>query len=241
MTTNVSAATSAAAATTRWRRPAVSGLSSARTARGTKRRRPQATATLAGRKNHQQARQSIATVSRPPTTGPTRFAIPELAPQKPSAAPRRSGGNPERRGAALGFWGASSGMANLVGPVVGGLLTVAIDWRACWWFFLPASVAVAWGLRRFVPRAVRADESPETAGLRQRVVAAAALVAALTFVVMIGAFYLAQQYLQVSAGYSALGAAAALTLIALLVGVAAPLAGRLADARGEGPTLILGF
>ena len=35
---------------------------------------------------------------------------------------------------------------------------------------------------------------------------------------MIGAFYLAQQYLQVAAGYSALGAAAALTLIAVLVG-----------------------
>jgi MFS family permease len=73
------------------------------------------------------------------------------------------------------------------------------------------------------------------------VVAAAAFAAALTFVVMIGAFYLAQQYLQVAAGYSALGAASALTLIAVLVGVAAPLAGRLADSRGEGPTLTLGF
>jgi MFS transporter, DHA2 family, methylenomycin A resistance protein len=152
-----------------------------------------------------------------------------------------SGFPPERRGAALGLWGASSGMANLIGPLVGGLLTVAIDWRACWWFFVPASAAVAWGIRRFVPREVFADESPETSGLRQRVVAAAALVAALTFVVMIGAFYLAQQYLQVAAGYSALGAASALTLIAVLVGLAAPLAGRLADSRGEGPTLTLGF
>jgi MFS family permease len=152
-----------------------------------------------------------------------------------------SGFPPERRGSALGLWGASSGVANLVGPLIGGLLTVAIDWRACWWFFVPASIAVAWALRRFVPQTVRADESPETAGLRQRVVAAAALVAALTFVVMIGAFYLAQQYLQVSAGYSALGAAAALMLIAVLVGVAAPLSGRLADVRGEGPTLMLGF
>jgi MFS family permease len=58
---------------------------------------------------------------------------------------------------------------------------------------------------------------------------------------MIGAFYLAQQYLQIAAGYSALGAAAALTLIAVLVGVAAPLAGVLADRHGEGPTLIGGF
>ena len=49
-----------------------------------------------------------------------------------------SGFPPERRGAALGIWGASSGVANLIGPVVGGLLTVAIDWRACWWFLVPA-------------------------------------------------------------------------------------------------------
>ena len=130
-----------------------------------------------------------------------------------------SGFPPERRGSALGIWGASSGMANLIGPLIGGLLTVAIDWRACWWFFVPASAAAAWAIVRFVPRAVHGDESPDAAGLRQRVVAAAALVAALTFVVMIGAFYLAQQYLQVAAGYSALGAAAALTLIAVLVGI----------------------
>ncbi len=152
-----------------------------------------------------------------------------------------SGFPPARRGAALGIWGASSGVANLIGPVIGGLLTVAIDWRACWWFFVPASGAAALAMWRLVPRDVRADESPEAAGLRQRVIASAALVAALTFTVMIGAFYIGQQYLQVAAGYSALGAAAALTLIALLVAVGAPLSGRLSDARGEGPAIALGF
>jgi len=152
-----------------------------------------------------------------------------------------SGFPAERRGSALGIWGASSGTANLIGPVVGGLLTVAIGWRACWWFLVPASAAAAYAIWRLVPRDVRADESPDPAGLRQRVVAAAALVAALTFAVMIGAFYIGQQYLQISAGYSALGAAAALTLIALLVAVGAPFAGRLSDSRGEGPTAALGF
>jgi MFS transporter, DHA2 family, methylenomycin A resistance protein len=152
-----------------------------------------------------------------------------------------SGYPPERRGSALGLWGASSGAANLIGPVIGGLLTVAIDWRACWWFLVPSAAAVAWGISRFVPREVRADETPEAAGLRQRVIGAAAVVAALTFVVMIGSFFIAQQYLQESAGYSALGAAAALTLIAVLVGVGAPLAGRLTDRRGERVTAMLGF
>jgi MFS family permease len=73
------------------------------------------------------------------------------------------------------------------------------------------------------------------------VVAAAAIGAALTFVVMIGAFYIAQQYLQVAEGYSALGAAAALTVIAVLVGAGAPIAGRLSDARGESFTMGAGF
>lgn len=152
-----------------------------------------------------------------------------------------SGYPPERRGSALGLWGASSGIANLVGPVIGGLLTVTIDWRACWWFLVPAAATVAWAVVRFVPDGVYADETPDTAGLRQRVIGAAALVAALTFVVMIGAFFIAQQYLQKVAGYSALGAAAALTVIALLVGVGAPVAGRLSDLHGERPTAMLGF
>jgi MFS family permease len=152
-----------------------------------------------------------------------------------------SGFAPERRGAALGIWGASSGVANLIGPVVGGLLTVAIDWRACWWFLIPAAGAAALAIARLVPAEVHADETPDTRGLRQRVVAAGALVAALTFAVMIGAFYLGQQYLQDAAGYSALGAAAALTLIALLVAVAAPLAGRFTDRHGESQTAALGF
>jgi MFS transporter, DHA2 family, methylenomycin A resistance protein len=59
--------------------------------------------------------------------------------------------------------------------------------------------------------------------------------------VMIGAFYLGQQYLQTAADYSALGAAAALTLIALVVVVGAPVSGRLSDRRGEGPTAAVGF
>jgi MFS transporter, DHA2 family, methylenomycin A resistance protein len=152
-----------------------------------------------------------------------------------------SGYPPERRGAALGLWGASSGMANLVGPLIGGLLTVTIDWRACWWFLVPASVAVAWAISRFVPREIHADERPETAGLRQRVIGAAAAVAALTFVVMIGAFFIGQQYLQQTVGYSALGAAAALTLIAVLVGAGAPIAGTISDRYGERTTAMTGF
>ena len=74
-----------------------------------------------------------------------------------------------------------------------------------------------------------------------RVVLAATLVAGLTFAVMIGCFYLASQYLQRAAGFSALGASAALVIVALLVGAAAPLAGYLVDEHGERMPAVLGF
>ena len=65
--------------------------------------------------------------------------------------------------------------------------------------------------------------------------------AALTFAVMIGSFYLAEQYLQRAAGFSALGASAVLVVVALLVGVAAPIAGRLVDEHGERVPAMAGF
>src|SRR6202044_4208908 len=62
-----------------------------------------------------------------------------------------SGFPPERRGSALGIWGASAGMANLVGPLLGGLLTVAFGWRANWWALVPLSLAAALAIARLVP------------------------------------------------------------------------------------------
>jgi DHA2 family methylenomycin A resistance protein-like MFS transporter len=151
-----------------------------------------------------------------------------------------SGFPPERRGTALGIWGASAGTANLAGPLLGGLLTVAFGWRADWWALVPLSALVAFGVFRNVPRIVQSNDGGGGPAVN-RVVLAATLIAALTFAVMIGAFYIAEQYLQRVAGYSALGASAALILVALLVGAAAPLAGRLADRRGEKLPAVLGF
>ena len=52
-----------------------------------------------------------------------------------------SGFPPERRGRALGIWGASAGMSNLLGPLLGGVLTVALGWRADWWALVPLTIA----------------------------------------------------------------------------------------------------
>jgi DHA2 family methylenomycin A resistance protein-like MFS transporter len=152
-----------------------------------------------------------------------------------------SGFPPERRGTALGIWGASAGMANLIGPLLGGLLTVAFGWRADWWALVPLAGAAAWGVWRHVPSIVYEVGDAKRVSVLNRTVAAAALVAGLTFAVMIGTFYLAEQYLQKTVGYSALGASAVLVVVALLVGAAAPLAGGLVDARGERLPTILGF
>lgn len=150
-----------------------------------------------------------------------------------------SGFPPERRGGALGIWGASAGVANLLGPVMGGVLTVALGWRADWWALVPLALLAAVGIVRLVPSTVHGEATGHP--VLNRVVVIASLVAALTFAVMIGSFYLAEQYLQRAAGFSALGASAVLVVVALLVGAAAPVAGRLVDQYGERLPAVAGF
>jgi MFS transporter, DHA2 family, methylenomycin A resistance protein len=150
-----------------------------------------------------------------------------------------SGFPPERRGRALGIWGASAGMSNLLGPLLGGVLTVALGWRADWWALVPLTIAAGVAVARLMPAIVHADQGGNPA--LNRIVLAATFVAGLTFAVMIGAFYIVEQYLQRVAGFSALGASAALVIVALLVGAAAPVAGRLVDRHGEPLPALLGF
>jgi DHA2 family methylenomycin A resistance protein-like MFS transporter len=152
-----------------------------------------------------------------------------------------SGFPPERRGSALGIWGASAGTSNLLGPLLGGLLTVAFGWRADWWALVPLTLAAGVAVARLVPAKIHAAETTDGRPTVNRIVAAATVIAGLTFAVMIGAFFIAEQYLQRIAGFSALGASSALIIVALLVGAAAPLAGRLVDSRGEQLPTLLGF
>jgi MFS family permease len=152
-----------------------------------------------------------------------------------------SGFPAERRGTALGIWGASAGLANLVGPLLGGILTVTLGWRADWWALVPMALFVAWAVAKHVPSIVHAVGENGPAKVVNATVMAAAFVAALTFAVMIGTFYLAEQYLQKTVGYSALGASAVLIVVAFLVGAGAPLAGGLVDKRGERMPTMVGF
>jgi len=47
---------------------------------------------------------------------------------------------PERRGAALGMWGATAGLASLVGPILGGVLVDSLGWE--WIFFINVPIGV---------------------------------------------------------------------------------------------------
>ena len=47
---------------------------------------------------------------------------------------------PDRRGAAMGLWGATAGVATLVGPLAGGLLVDGLGWE--WIFFINVPVGI---------------------------------------------------------------------------------------------------
>ncbi|MBE1534201.1 MFS transporter [Actinomadura algeriensis] len=47
---------------------------------------------------------------------------------------------PDRRGAALGIWGAVAGVSTVAGPTIGGLLVTSFDWR--WIFFVNLPIGV---------------------------------------------------------------------------------------------------
>ena len=152
-----------------------------------------------------------------------------------------SGFPPERRGVPLGIWGAGAGVANLIGPLLGGALTYLFGWRADWWALVPLGLVATGAIAMYVPASREGERSAASRASLNRMVLTASLVAAITFAVMIGPFYVIEQYLQDAGHYSALAAAAVLAVVAVLVAAAAPVAGRLADARGERLTAMTGF
>lgn len=56
---------------------------------------------------------------------------------------------PQRRGAAMGLWGATAGVATLVGPLLGGVLVDAFGWEAIFFVNIPVGIVgfvLAWML-----------------------------------------------------------------------------------------------
>ncbi|MCK2214092.1 MFS transporter [Actinomadura sp. ATCC 31491] len=82
-----------------------------------------------------------------------------------------------RRGIAFGVWGGVNGAAAAVAPVLGGLLTEHLHWRAIFLVNLPISLAAAWLTLRSVPESRLPGEKgrPDWAGMATFTVAAGAL------------------------------------------------------------------
>ncbi|MFJ9746436.1 MFS transporter [Streptomyces chartreusis] len=58
---------------------------------------------------------------------------------------------PRERARAIGVWGAVVGISMAAGPLVGGLLVDAVDWRAIFWVNLPVGLTALLLTLRFVP------------------------------------------------------------------------------------------
>lgn len=58
---------------------------------------------------------------------------------------------PERRGRALGIWGAATGVAVAAGPLVGGLVVQNLDWQWIFWMNVPIGILIAFVATRLEP------------------------------------------------------------------------------------------
>jgi EmrB/QacA subfamily drug resistance transporter len=58
---------------------------------------------------------------------------------------------PKDRARAIGWWGGVAGISIAAGPLVGGLLVQAIDWRAVFWVNIPVGIAAMVLTQKFVP------------------------------------------------------------------------------------------
>jgi EmrB/QacA subfamily drug resistance transporter len=58
---------------------------------------------------------------------------------------------PRDRARAIGWWGGVAGVSIAAGPLVGGLLVQAIDWRAVFWVNIPVGIAAIFLAHKYVP------------------------------------------------------------------------------------------
>jgi EmrB/QacA subfamily drug resistance transporter len=74
---------------------------------------------------------------------------------------------PEKRGAAIGFWGACATLANAVGPVLGGFLVQTVGWPWIFLVNLPLGLTGLLMIARFVPETCdpHASQRVDVAGI----------------------------------------------------------------------------
>jgi EmrB/QacA subfamily drug resistance transporter len=91
--------------------------------------------------------------------------------------------NPRERAQAIGLWGAVTGVALALGPVLGGLLVQGVGWRSIFWVNIPVGVAAVVLVSAFVPES-RAPAGRRTDPIGQVLVVA--VLASLTYAIIEG-------------------------------------------------------
>jgi EmrB/QacA subfamily drug resistance transporter len=72
---------------------------------------------------------------------------------------------PERRGVALGLWGAVGGIGVAAGPLIGGLVIEGISWQWIFWLNVPIGVALLPLVRARLPESHGPDKALDLPGL----------------------------------------------------------------------------
>ncbi|HEV2785233.1 MAG TPA: MFS transporter, partial [Solirubrobacteraceae bacterium] len=72
---------------------------------------------------------------------------------------------PERRGIALGIWGAVGGVGVAAGPLVGGLVIEGLAWQWIFWLNVPVGIALLPFLRIRIPESYGPDRALDLRGL----------------------------------------------------------------------------
>src|SRR6266545_1389288 len=177
--------------------------------------------------------------------------------------------DPRERAQAIGIWAGVSGLSLSAGPLIGGALVDGPGWRWVFFVNLPVGLVAFVGALRFVresvnPQPRRLDLAGQLLGigtlatlvyalieggshgwtsgliLAMFTVAALDLIAFLTFFSLIGFTFFNTLYFQEIRGYSAFHAGLLGLPATLAIVVMAPLAGRLAGARGPGLPIAIG-
>jgi EmrB/QacA subfamily drug resistance transporter len=81
------------------------------------------------------------------------------------------------RGVAFGVWGAVTGLATALGPVLGGLITSGLDWRGVFWVNLPiGAVAMILAVRGVAESRAPQSHRPDLAGFATLTLSLVALI-----------------------------------------------------------------
>lgn len=83
---------------------------------------------------------------------------------------------PERRGAAMGWWGTVAGLATLTGPLLGGFLTTSVSWEWIFYVNIPFGILSMVLVAKWVPDLPSTSRSFDVAGIAVSTLAMVGLV-----------------------------------------------------------------